>query len=63
MLCSEKIKDAELEKHRLARSTWKHRELSLAKGCGIGPREERGCRRDIPSRSKSMEKDKEENEK
>ena len=32
MLCSEKIKDAELEKHRLARSTWKHRELSLAKG-------------------------------
>ena len=33
-------------------------ELSLAKVCGIGPREERGYGRDIPSRRKSMKKGK-----
>ena len=38
-------------------------ELSLAKLCGIGPREERRCRRGIPSRRKSMKKGKEEGEK
>lgn len=38
-------------------------ELSLTKLCGIGPREERGCSRGIPSRRKSMKKGKEEGEK
>lgn len=38
-------------------------ELSLAKVCGIEPREEKGHGRGIPSRRKSMKKDKEEGEK